>query len=74
MSVIKHIVVHSKPFLPTFQVIDYRISSWPYPQTLDKSEKACRGQTLQLIMDIRKLLTYLGVNAKKTFPPSHLKS
>ncbi len=25
------------------------LSSWPYPQTLDKAEKACQRQTLKLI-------------------------
>ncbi len=30
----------------TFQVLRSRLSSWPYPQTLDKTGKACQGQTL----------------------------
>jgi hypothetical protein len=37
------------------QILYYMVGSWPYPQTLEKAEIACQGQTLQLYMEIRKL-------------------
>jgi hypothetical protein len=30
----------------TFQVLHSRVGSLPHPQTLDKTVKACQGQTL----------------------------
>ncbi len=41
----------------TFQVLHYRVDSWPYPQTFDQAGKACWEQTLQLITKIHKLWT-----------------
>ncbi len=43
------------PCLSLFQVLQSRVFSWPYPQTLDYAGKACCGPTLKLIMNIRKL-------------------
>ncbi len=39
----------------TFQVLPFVLGSWPYPQTLDLTGKACKGQTLQLIWASRML-------------------
>jgi hypothetical protein len=36
----------SRPEWITFQVLYYRLGSWPYSQTLDEAGKAFQGQTL----------------------------
>jgi hypothetical protein len=30
----------------SLQVLHCMVGRWPYPQTLDRAEKACQGQTL----------------------------
>ncbi len=58
----------------TFQVLHFRVGTWPYPQTLGWAGLACQEQTLQLITKIRNLRPpdeFPGVaeNASLTFFP-----
>jgi hypothetical protein len=45
------VFVPGKPFQPSLifagKALHYRVSPWPYTQTLDLGGKACRGQNTQ---------------------------
>jgi hypothetical protein len=49
--------VGAYPSGTSFQVLSSRLGSWPYPQTLNWTWKACQGQTLYLITKVRRLWT-----------------
>ncbi len=60
--------LRSLPRFSTFQMLHYRVGSWPYPQTLDQTKKACEGPRVQLIMKIRKLRTQIVLYYKPLRP------
>ncbi len=51
--------VQSLPVLSTFLVLHSRVSSWPYPQTLDQVGNACQTQTLAYYEFVNILNGYL---------------